>query len=397
MNGPEWHLIVIGIIVSILAGGFQPMLAIILSEFLKVFTIQDDDEAKFTSATLVGIIMAVAVGSATCKLIVSLTFCIAGGNLTTRLRKLAFKSIVWQVGEKIKKDQESMIRVHEPIRSIKDVLTTWKMTSNAEMDIQNFLEVTRGKRMNIIQNCGLKGVKINVVLHCTFVKINPTGKEDDENEGHFNSGNRTITEATDLIETFKEMDQKIGEKIAEWTSEKSGWTLKEIVKLQLNINQHTPLSGSQYVALPKWIKEKNAVINVQNRDDKCFKWAILAAVHHEEEDQKHTHRWTQYCRWNNELNLKGLEFPDLRFLDSFKIMSKSLEELAKVTPKEKLKNMQKVFGDLPLDPELYKVNPSTSENNRVIQLREVIDKRKMEYIVSHPDNFELGSRCINGV
>lgn len=35
-----------------------------------MFTIQDDDEAKSTSEMLVGIIMAVAVGSATCKLIV---------------------------------------------------------------------------------------------------------------------------------------------------------------------------------------------------------------------------------------------------------------------------------------------------------------------------------------
>jgi len=26
-----------------------------------------------------------------------MTFCVAGGNLTTRFRRLAFKSIVWQV------------------------------------------------------------------------------------------------------------------------------------------------------------------------------------------------------------------------------------------------------------------------------------------------------------
>ncbi|CAC5416220.1 unnamed protein product [Mytilus coruscus] len=102
----------------------------------------------------------------------------------------------------------------------KGVSTTWKITSDTEMDIQTFLEVRRGKRMDKIQNCGFKGVKINVVLHCTFVKINPTGKDDDENEGHFNSGNRSITEATDLFETLKEMDQKIGEKLAQWTCEK---------------------------------------------------------------------------------------------------------------------------------------------------------------------------------
>ena len=36
MNGPEWYLIVIGIIGSILMGGLHPMFSIVLSEFLKV-------------------------------------------------------------------------------------------------------------------------------------------------------------------------------------------------------------------------------------------------------------------------------------------------------------------------------------------------------------------------
>ncbi|CAC5380494.1 ABCB1 [Mytilus coruscus] len=95
MNGPEWHLIVIGIIISILAGGSQPLFSIILSEFLKVFT-YEDDKAKSTSELLVAFIMTIAVVSAVFKMITFVTFGIAGGNLTTRMRKLAFKSIVWQ-------------------------------------------------------------------------------------------------------------------------------------------------------------------------------------------------------------------------------------------------------------------------------------------------------------
>ncbi|XP_076093992.1 ATP-dependent translocase ABCB1-like isoform X1 [Mytilus galloprovincialis] len=95
MNGPEFHLIVIGIIISILAGGSQPLFSIILSEFLKVFT-YDDDEAESTSEMLVIYIMTIAVVSAIFKMITFVTFGTAGGNLTTRFRKLAFKSIVWQ-------------------------------------------------------------------------------------------------------------------------------------------------------------------------------------------------------------------------------------------------------------------------------------------------------------
>lgn len=95
-----------------------------------------------------------------------------------------------------------MIGVHEPIIAIKGVLTTWKMTSDGEMDIQTVPEVTRGKRMDIIRNRGLKGVKINVVLHhvhCTFVK---TPQVKLTNDGNFHSWNQTITEATDLLKTL---------------------------------------------------------------------------------------------------------------------------------------------------------------------------------------------------
>lgn len=78
--------------------------------------------------------------------------------------KLLKHQLLTKVCEKIKKDQVSMIRVHEPIRSIKGVLTTWKIASDAEMDIQTFLEVTRGKRMDIRS---LKDIS-------KFDKMNPT-------------------------------------------------------------------------------------------------------------------------------------------------------------------------------------------------------------------------------
>ncbi|CAC5415048.1 unnamed protein product [Mytilus coruscus] len=52
-------------------------------------------------------------------------------------------------------------------------------------------------------------------------------------------------------------------------------------------------------------------------------------------------------------------YQHLRSVDSVKFMSTSLEKLIEAILREGFKNMEKVFGDLPLDPELYKVNPST--------------------------------------
>ena len=47
-----------------------------------------------------------------------------------------------------------------------------------------------------------------------------------------------------------------------------------------------------------------------------------------------------------------------------------------------------------MDPELYKIGNFTSENGRNITFREDIDRQRLEYIVAHPDNYELGSRFL---
>ena len=36
------------------------------------------------------------------------------------------------------------------------------------------------------------------------------------------------------------------------------------------------MRGSSYLPLPKFIANKKAVINPQNGDGECFKWAIIA-------------------------------------------------------------------------------------------------------------------------
>ena len=34
--------------------------------------------------------------------------------------------------------------------------------------------------------------------------------------------------------------------------------------------------------IKQWIKSKTAAINRQNKDEKCFKWAAIEALHQEE-------------------------------------------------------------------------------------------------------------------
>ena len=60
---------------------------------------------------------------------------------------------------------------------------------------------------------------------------------------------------------------------------KSGFTLDKIMHLYINFLKLALTRGGSYTELPKWLKSKKAVINPQNKDKECFKWAVIGASH----------------------------------------------------------------------------------------------------------------------
>ena len=95
-------------------------------------------------------------------------------------------------------------------------------------------------------------------------------------------------------------------KLEDWTERGSNWVLKEVLGIHVHIAAYSPLRGSSYLPLPDYIKKKKAVINVQNADDKCFMWSLLAALHPAE---PHAERVSKYVDHVGELKFDGVEFP----------------------------------------------------------------------------------------
>ena len=59
--------------------------------------------------------------------------------------------------------------------------------------------------------------------------------------------------------------------------------------------------------LPPTLANKKAITNVKNKDNKCFLWAVLAALH---PASKHVQRVNKHKQWEHEFDdvLKGIEF-----------------------------------------------------------------------------------------
>ncbi|XP_048754275.2 phosphatidylcholine translocator ABCB4-like isoform X2 [Ostrea edulis] len=95
MNSPEWFYITVGSICSVIVGALQPAFSFLMAEFLEVFSMTKEEQDEI-AGILVGVVFGIAVFNSLLRLILSISFVKAGSDLTLRMRKLAFKSIVWQ-------------------------------------------------------------------------------------------------------------------------------------------------------------------------------------------------------------------------------------------------------------------------------------------------------------
>ena len=50
----------------------------------------------------------------------------------------------------------------------------------------------------------------------------------------------------------------------------SGWTVKKIGHLDVHVAVYQPLRASSYTPIPTALKKKCAIVNIKNKDNKCF-------------------------------------------------------------------------------------------------------------------------------
>ena len=58
----------------------------------------------------------------------------------------------------------------------------------------------------------------------------------------------------------------------------SRFRFDEVLYLDVNFLQLNLTRGSSYLPLPDWLARTKAIINPQNNDEECLKWAAIAAL-----------------------------------------------------------------------------------------------------------------------
>lgn len=122
----------------------------------------------------------------------------------------------------------------------------------------------------------------------------------------FHAPNSVVDEGSEVGSLLDIFCETMITKAHEFEENKSGWSLLEIKYLEININKYTPMGGSTYMKLPKFIENKKAVLNIKNSDQYCFLWSIMAALFPVNDNSTIT---SSYPDFREVLNLDKLDFP----------------------------------------------------------------------------------------
>ena len=150
-----------------------------------------------------------------------------------------------------------------------------------------------------------QGTKWYATLHVTFVKRNNVG-EDVEHETSFRGDVATLLFMDEFDEQYNAQVELITRRIIEFVQNGSGWSICSVDKIILSMATYNPTGESSFIRTPKSLINKKAIVNVQNGDVLCFIWAVLSALHPQ---QQNAERVTKYQPFKKELNVDGLEFP----------------------------------------------------------------------------------------
>lgn len=186
------------------------------------------------------------------------------------------------------------------------------------IDITDFLIASREIVCQKVQELN-ESVKIYTHLDALF-SLAKADRVIEENKS-FITKTFSVFEFTNIIELYnKHVIEFLKKTIEDFQETDSGWTLKEINFITVHVQKYNPMRAGTFIQLPDFIADKKACVNIQNSDNFCFKWSILAAIKHQDilEKQKqgipekniqNPCRVSQYkdCQYN--LDFNDISFP----------------------------------------------------------------------------------------
>ncbi|XP_053380054.1 uncharacterized protein LOC123531918 [Mercenaria mercenaria] len=179
--------------------------------------------------------------------------------------------------------------------------------SGEQYDALTFFGNIRNQVRTFLQSRvqALRGIKWNL---CVQVEMQ---RDDGEDATVTAPYFRSRTYITLSLDDFNDHDineamQKMFASLEKFLREGSGWYVKKVLKLEIHTVVYRPVGGSTYIPLPKTLNLSHSLLNIQNQDNKCFLYCLLASLH---PTLIQPQRAEHYYQYEQEVNMSGITYP----------------------------------------------------------------------------------------
>ena len=171
------------------------------------------------------------------------------------------------------------------------------------IQLQNTRLVIENNLLKILTE--MKGLKFNEVLKITFKK--QVGDEPIEKTAYFNGKVQLMTNEIEIAESLQITQEQIVNRIQQWISEGSGWTIQSVDSHFINVVEYRPLKGSSYIPLPKKLQNSaKGLINLKNEDNECFRWCHIRHLNPQDKNP-------QMIKKTDKQYIEKLDYTDIEF------------------------------------------------------------------------------------
>lgn len=206
-------------------------------------------------------------------------------------------------------ENESSDNEHEITQSINGYVTSIKIKPRHidKFDLLVFYSnvVEKIKDFIVSHSPHRKGLKWYLVTRAEFIR---------EREGqiekampHFRSTTyRHLSTEEFNMHHLHEAFQKMFTSKEEFIMRGSDWILSKVLYLELCYVVYSPLKGGNYIKEPEELRKSRSLVNIKNKDQKCFLYSVLAKLY----PAKHNpSRLNNYLPHLNKVHMVGIQYP----------------------------------------------------------------------------------------
>ena len=140
-------------------------------------------------------------------------------------------------------------------------------------------EIILKQELNYIGNNALKrfnnSIKWNIAYEVIFVK----GEETTHPHPTFQDAAHISRNEEEVRERVNRSISKRDKDIENFTHNGRGWRFIGLDRVVVTVYDYNLARGRRYIPTPPALASKKAIVNVQNTDNKCFMWSVLAALY----------------------------------------------------------------------------------------------------------------------